>query len=137
MSQQSGDWSTFHGDPARSGFVGTSGITAATVGRLKTLHTLQLGGPVLATPAVAGGFAYAGTANGTRTGQAAAPNGGTLHKIDLLAGTVVATFAWPTDRAEGDTHGFTGMGCTPTVGGGRGACGEGHWRWRVPAALVP
>lgn len=119
MSQGSSDWSTFHGDPARSGFVGNSGINAATVRRLRTLHTLQLGGPVLAPPAVAGGFVYAGTANGTRAGQSASPNGGTLHKIDLQTGDIVATFAWPTDRAEGDTHGFTGMGCTPTIAGGK------------------
>ena len=47
------------------------------------------------------------------------PNGGLLHKIDLHQGTVVATFAWPTDRAEGDAHGFTGMGCTPAVVDGK------------------
>ena len=56
MSQESGDWSTFHGDTARSGFVGTSGITAATVGRLKTLHTLQLGGAGPRHPGSGGRF---------------------------------------------------------------------------------
>jgi outer membrane protein assembly factor BamB len=119
MSQPSSDWWTFHGDPDRSGFVQSSGITAATVSQLKTLHTLQLGGPVLSTPAVVGEFVYVGTANGTQIGQVPSPDGGLLHKIDLAQGEIVATFAWATDRAEGDTHGFTGMGCTPTVVAGK------------------
>ncbi len=119
MSQGGNDWWTFHGDTDRSGFVSDSPINASNVSKLKALHTLQLGGPVLSTPAVVGGFIYVGTANGTQSDGQPDPDGGSLHKIDLAAGTIVATFHWPTNRDEGDTHGFTGMGCTPAVVGGR------------------
>ena len=119
MSQTPSDWYTFHGDSERSGFVSNSGITAANVSKLKTLHTLEVGGPILSTPAIVGGFIYVGTANGARVDGKPTPNGGSLHKIDLAKGVIVATFSWLTDRAEGDTHGFTGMGCTPTVVDGK------------------
>jgi outer membrane protein assembly factor BamB len=119
MSQAAGDWWTFHGDTDRSGFVSNSEINAGNAARLKTLHTLQLGGPILSTPAVVDGCVYVGTANGTRDGQTASPNGGSFHKIDLQQGIITATFSWLTDRSEGDTHGFTGMGCTPAVVDGR------------------
>lgn len=119
MSGDGNDWWTFHGDTDRSGFVSDSPINASNVAKLKELHTVQLGGPVLSTPAVVGGFAYVGTANGTQRNGKPSPDGGSFHKVDLASGTIVATFHWPTDRPEGDTHGFTGMGCTPAVVGGR------------------
>jgi outer membrane protein assembly factor BamB len=115
MSQTPSDWYTFHGDSERSGFVSESGITATNAANLKTLHTLEVGGPILSTPAIVGGFIYVGTANGAQVDGKRSANGGSLHKIDLVNGVIVATFSWLADRAEGDTHGFTGMGCTPTV----------------------
>lgn len=119
MSQGGNDWWTFHGDNDRSGFVSDSPIRAANVATLKALHTLQLGGPVLSVPAVVGGYVYVGTANGTTHNGRPSPNGGSLLKIELASGSTVASFYWPTDRPEGDTHGFTGMGCTPAVVDGR------------------
>ncbi len=119
MSQGGSGWWTFHGDTDRSGFVSDSPINASNVTKLQTLHTIQLGGPVLSTPAVVDGFVYVGTANGTNRGGQVSPDGGSFYKIDLASGTIAATFHWPTDRPEGDTHGFTGMGCTPAVLEGR------------------
>jgi outer membrane protein assembly factor BamB len=119
MSQSGNDWWTFHGDTDRSGFVSASPINASNVSKLTALHTLQLGGPVLSTPAVVGGFVYVGTANGTQRNGQPDPDGGSLHKISLVSGSIVGTFHWPTDRPEGDSHGFTGMGCTPAVIDGR------------------
>ncbi len=119
MSQPPGDWWTFHGDNARSGMALNSGITAANASKLKVLHTLELGGPILSTPAIVGGYIYVGTANGVREDGKMTSNGGMLHKIELSSGSIVNTFSWIIDRAEGDTHGFTGMGCTPTVVNGK------------------
>jgi outer membrane protein assembly factor BamB len=119
MSDPPDGWWTFHGDTDRSGNVASSVMNAGNAARLKTLHTVQLGGPVLSTPAVVGGFVYVGTANGAQVGGVASPNGGSLHKINVASGDIVATFSWLTDRSEGDTHGFTGMGCTPAVVGGK------------------
>jgi len=112
------DWWTFHGDAARSGCVAGSNLTTANVANLKTLHTLQVGGPVMSVPAFANGFIYVGVANFTGSKQDGA-DGGAFHKIDPAQGTIAATYTWPTERNEGDTHGFTGMGCTPAVVDGR------------------
>ena len=120
MSQTPSDWYTFHGDTERSGYVSSSGITTANVSQLKTLHTLELGGPILSTPAIVeGDSSMSARPNGARVDGELSPNGGSLHKIDLETGVIVASYSWLTDRAEGDTHGFTGMGCTPTVVDGR------------------
>src|SRR5436305_1671270 len=64
MAQAPSDWWMYHGDPAHSGLATGSAITSANVGTgLKTLHDVELDGPILSTPALAGGFAYVGTAN--------------------------------------------------------------------------
>src|SRR5687768_5504909 len=58
-------WWMYHGDPEHTGYVSDSDLTSAYVNpaSFTTLHTLQLGGPVLSVPAVADGFVYVGTAN--------------------------------------------------------------------------
>ena len=119
MSSPSGNsgWWMYHGDPAHSGLAAAgSGINSKTVGGLKTLHSLQLGGPVLSVPAVVDGYVYVGLAN-SRSSPGA--NGGLLCKINLESGVTEASFRWDIEPGERDSHGFTGMGCTPAVTGGK------------------
>ena len=109
------NWWMYHGDPEHTGFVGkaSSDIDSSNVATgLKVLFTLQLDGPVLSVPAVVDGFIYVGIAN---SHQAMAQNGGSFYKIDIQTGQIAATFTWSIDASERDTHGFTGMGCTPAV----------------------
>ncbi|HEX6039504.1 PQQ-binding-like beta-propeller repeat protein [Longimicrobium sp.] len=110
-------WWMYHGDPAHSGCVpaGASTIDSGNVATLKHLHDLELGGPVLGAPALVDGFVYAGTANSK---LAQGGNGGAFYKVDVAAGTVAARFCWDIPLDERDSHGFTGMGCTPAVTGG-------------------
>ncbi|MFT4924966.1 MAG: outer membrane protein assembly factor BamB [Phenylobacterium sp.] len=114
MSQEH-DWWTYHGNSQRTGCVRGSGITADNVEHLKIIKSMQLGGPIMSTPAIAEGYIYVGTANSVAIGGEAAENGGHLHRIELATGNRAGKFSWPTSAAEGDTHGFCGMGCTPTV----------------------
>ena len=51
--------------------------------------------------------------------ELAGANGGTCMKINCRNGDIERKFEWPTPAAEGDTHGFTGMGCTPAVVNGK------------------
>src|SRR5262245_24025326 len=114
MSTTSSNWFMYHGDPAHSGYVGTgSRISSATVGQgLKLLHSVQLGGPVLSVPALVDGYAYVGIANSQRAYGAI---GGSFYKIELASGAIAQQFTWDIPIGERDTHGFTGMGCTPAV----------------------
>jgi outer membrane protein assembly factor BamB len=106
----------FHGDPAHTGYVADSNITSKNVGQsLKLLRSVQLRGSVLSTPAVVDGFVYVGTAN---SHDAVGANGGSFFKINLETGDTTE-FTWNISRPEGDTHGFTGMGCTPAVANGK------------------
>lgn len=110
------NWWTYHGDPARTGFVTGSNITSQNVGTgLQMVWDLQLQGPVLSVPAIVDGYAYVGTAN---SHQAPGGNGGSLNKINLATGAV-QSYIWPIDVNERDSHGFTGMGCTPAVCDGK------------------
>jgi hypothetical protein len=112
------NWWMYHGDQAHSGYVGTgSDIKSDNVGlSLKTLHTLQLRGPVLSVPAVVDGYIYVGIAN---SHKAKAGNGGAFYKIDIQSGQITNTFNWDIDLAERDAHSFTGMGSTPAVVDGK------------------
>lgn len=106
----------YHGDPAHTGFATGSNITSKNVGSsLKILHALQLQGPVMSVPAIVDGYVYVGTAN---SHAAAGGNGGSLNKINLETGAI-QSFIWPIDVNERDSHGFTGMGCTPAVINGK------------------
>lgn len=108
-------WWMYQGGPAHGGYVTDTPINSGNASKLQTAFTLQVGGPILSVPAVTDGYAYVGVAN-----AAAAPgnNGGGLFKINLSTGKTEASFIWPIDPAQRDTHGFTGMGCTPAVTGG-------------------
>jgi outer membrane protein assembly factor BamB len=110
------NWWMFHGDPAHTGYVADSNITSKNVGQsLKLLRSVQLRGSVLSTPAVVDGFVYVGTAN---SHDAVGANGGSFFKINLETGDT-KEFTWNISGVEGDTHGFTGMGCTPAVANGK------------------
>lgn len=108
-------WWMYQGGPAHGGYVTDTPINSGNAGTLVPLHTLQVGGPVLSVPAVTDGYAYVGVANAV-----AAPgnNGGGLYKINLATGATEASYVWPVDLSQRDSHGFTGMGCTPAVSGG-------------------
>lgn len=117
-AQTPAGWWMYHGDPAHTGFVSDSELQSSNVGSaaFTTLHTLQLGGPVLSVPAVADGFIYVGLANSQ---QAQGGNGGALHKIDIQTGAIVNTYSWDLGCDARDTHSFAGMGSTPAVINGR------------------
>jgi outer membrane protein assembly factor BamB len=112
----------FHGDPAHSGLVTGSRIRRTNIGRLELLHDVDIPGPVLSVPAVVDGFVYVGLANDLEARSATDPDaggasGGRFLKIELSTGKIVHEFRWVIDPAEGDSHGFMGMGCTPAVSG--------------------
>lgn len=111
-------WWMYHGDPEHTGYVSDSQLNTANVGSpsFTTLHTLELGGPVLSVPAVVDGFIYVGLANYQ---HAEGGNGGALHKIDIASGQTVQTFRWDLGNDSPDIHHFTGMGCTPMVVNGK------------------
>jgi outer membrane protein assembly factor BamB len=110
-------WWMYHGDPAHTGFVGSgSAINAAALsgGKFGVLHTLHVGGPILSVPAVCDGFVYVGVANSR---DVASNMGGSLVKVSLQSGATAAKFSWKINLNERDTHGFCGMGSTPTIVG--------------------
>ena len=109
------NWWMFHADPNHSGRVTGSHIDSQTAPKLTKWKDLQLGGPILSTPAVVDGFVYVGTANSQ---EAAAANGGNFFKVDVETGEVAAKYTWDISGDQGDSHGFCGMGCTPAVSTG-------------------
>lgn len=112
MSNGTSNWWMFHGDLAHTGEASGSTINSGNVSGLKLTQSIDVPGSILSTPAVVDGFVYVGLANSL---QATDANGGLLLKIDLATGKTAASFPWATDKGEGDSHGFFGMGCTPAV----------------------
>ncbi len=106
------NWWMYHGDPAHSGTVTGSAISRATIDRFQLLHDIEIPGPVLSVPALVDDVVYVGLANNLDLPGA---NGGKFLKIDAKTGKTLASYEWPIDPAEGDSHGFMGMGCTPAV----------------------
>jgi outer membrane protein assembly factor BamB len=106
------NWWMYHGDPAHSGVAAGSRINRTNAASLALLHDIEIPGPVLSVPAVVDGFVYVGLANSL---EAPAANGGAFLKIDVRTGKTVHRFDWAISSAEGDSHGFMGMGCTPAV----------------------
>jgi outer membrane protein assembly factor BamB len=108
----------YHGDPEHSGYVSGGAINSALLkapNGFGMLHSLNVGGPILSVPAVCNGFIYVGLANSrAQVGEL----GGSLLKIDPARGEVVANYQWQIELNERDTHGFCGMGSTPSVVGG-------------------
>jgi outer membrane protein assembly factor BamB len=114
--QTPSNWWMFHGDPAHTGEATGSKIDSTSVSGLKLLHSIDVKGSILSTPAVVDGYAYVGLANSL---EAAKQDGGQFLKIELATGNIAATFTWKIDPADRDTHGFCGMGCTPAVVDGK------------------
>lgn len=112
------NWWMFHGDPAHSGEVTDSGISSATIKNLESIASIQVPGSILSTPAVVDGFVYVGLAN-SHAPEVPTSNGGTVLKVDITSGRTVASFSWVIDLNERDSHGFSGMGCTPAVVDGK------------------
>jgi outer membrane protein assembly factor BamB len=108
------NWWMYHGDPAHSGEVTDSNISSTTIANLQNIASIDVPGSILSTPAVVDGFVYVGLANSHAPGVPTS-NGGTLLKIDITNGKTVASFSWTIDVNERDSHGFSGMGCTPAV----------------------
>jgi len=112
----SSNWWMFHGDPAHTGEATGSAIDSTSVPNLKLLHSIEVKGSILSTPAVVDGYAYVGLANSL---EAVMQDGGQFLKIELATGNIAATFNWSIDPKDRDTHGFCGMGCTPAVVNGK------------------
>ena len=110
------NWWMYHGDPAHSGAVTGSRINRNNAAQLRVLHDIEIPGPVLSVPAIVDGFIYVGLANNLDAPNA---NGGQFLKIDIAAGEITQKFEWAINPAEGDSHGFMGMGCTPAITGGK------------------
>lgn len=105
----------YHGGYAHGGYAGTSSTinsTSVSSGSFKLLNSINVSGSILSVPAVVDGAIYVGVAN-----SHAVPGsiGGAVYKIDIATGQQTAQFTWPIDVNDRDSHGFTGMGCTPTV----------------------
>jgi len=81
-------------------------------GNFGLLYQIRIDGSILSVPAVVDGFIYVGLANSL---QAKGSNGGSLQKYEVSSGNLICEFKWDIDVKDRDTHGFTGMGCTPTV----------------------
>jgi outer membrane protein assembly factor BamB len=112
----SSNWWMFHGDPAHTGEAAGSNIDSTSVKKLALLHSIEVKGSILSTPAVVDGFVYVGLANSL---EAAKQDGGQFLKINLATGDIAAKFTWTINPADRDTHGFCGMGCTPAVINGK------------------
>jgi outer membrane protein assembly factor BamB len=110
------NWWMYHGDHGHTGMATGSSLNSGNVAGLKLLYDIQVPGPVLSVPALVDGFVYVGLANSHDVKDS---NGGTFLKIDVTTGKVAAKFEWHIDPAEGDTHGFMGMGCTPAIRDGK------------------
>jgi outer membrane protein assembly factor BamB len=109
-------WWMFHGDPAHTGEATGSNIDSTSVKNLALLHSIEVKGSILSTPAVDDQFVYVGLANSL---EAVMQDGGQFLKIELATGNIVQTFTWAIDPKDRDTHGFCGMGCTPAVINGK------------------
>jgi glucose dehydrogenase len=109
------DWFMYHGSYGHGGNAISDQLKSAFVGdstKFGFLASIETPGSILSVPAIVNGFIYVGLANSR---EAFGSNGGTLQKYDVNTGKLVDEFTWNIKVEERDTHGFTGMGCTPTV----------------------
>lgn len=113
------NWWMFHGDTAHTGEVTDSTINSGSVAQLKNTFSLNVPGSILSTPAVADGYVYVGLANATASQAVPTGIGGTMLKVNIDTGVTEASYSWSIDKNERDSHGFTGMGCTPAVVNGK------------------
>ncbi|HET7435699.1 MAG TPA: PQQ-binding-like beta-propeller repeat protein [Thermoanaerobaculia bacterium] len=113
------NWWMFHGDTAHTGEVTDSPINSSNVAQLKNTFSLDVPGSILSTPAVADGYIYVGLANASASKAVPTGIGGTMLKVNIQTGVTEASYSWSIDKNERDSHGFTGMGCTPAVVNGK------------------
>jgi len=109
------DWFMYHGGYGHGGNAGSgSPLTSETVSssQFQLLNNIQTNGCILSVPAIVDGFIYVGLGN---SHDAPGSVGGSLQKYDITTGDKVAEYTWPIALIDRDSHGFTGMGCTPTV----------------------
>ncbi len=109
------NWSMYHAGYGHGGNASQgSPLTSSNVNehQFGLLHQVQVNGSILSVPAIVDGSIYVGLAN---SHDAPGSNGGSLLKYDIATGALQNEFTWPIDVNDRDTHGFTGMGCTPTV----------------------
>jgi len=109
------DWFMYHagyhhGGNASNG--STLDSTNVIPNKFGLLHSIEVPGSILSVPAIVDGSIYVGLAN---SHESPGSNGGALQKYDIESGEKIGEFNWNIGSFEGDTHGFTGMGCTPTV----------------------
>jgi outer membrane protein assembly factor BamB len=109
------NWWMFHGDTAHTGEVTNSTINSTTVAKLTNTFSINVPGSILSTPAVADGYVYVGLANAAASAAVPSGIGGSMLKINIDTGVTEASYSWSIDINERDSHGFTGMGCTPAV----------------------
>jgi outer membrane protein assembly factor BamB len=111
-------WWMYQGGPAHGGYVTDTPLSSSVVnpGQKPRITSVQLGGPILSVPAVVDGYAYVGVANSHKVPGS---NGGGLYRVELATGTVMQdAYTWTIPLDQRDSHGFTGMGCTPAVANG-------------------
>lgn len=109
------DWFMYHGGYGHGGHATGSNITSESIkaGDFGFLASIETAGSILSVPAIVDGAIYVGLANSR---AAVGSNGGTFSKYDITTGKkMVADFTWSIEVDQRDVHGFTGMGCTPTV----------------------
>lgn len=109
------NWFMYHGGYGHGGNASAgSTLTSANVNKAQfgLLNQIQVDGSILSVPAVVDGYIYIGLAN---SHGAPGSNGGSFQKYDITNGDKVAEFNWQIDVKDRDSHGFTGMGCTPTI----------------------
>jgi outer membrane protein assembly factor BamB len=111
----SNEWWMFHGDTAHTGEVTASDINSSNVKNLTLLQSVDVPGSILSTPAVVDGYVYVGLANAAASTALPTGLGGSMLKVNIDTGVTEGTFTWDIDINERDSHGFTGMGCTPAV----------------------
>ena len=119
MPTQTNEWWMFHGDTAHTGEVTASQINSSNVAKLKNTFSINVPGSILSTPAVVDGYIYVGLANASADAGVPTAVGGAMLKVNIDTGVTEATFSWSIDLNERDSHGFSGMGCTPAVVNGK------------------
>jgi polyvinyl alcohol dehydrogenase (cytochrome) len=129
------DWPMYQGDAGRTGFNGAAtAISQATVGGLRPMWTLNVGGSISGEPLVANNTLYWGAWDGYL--RAATTSGRLLWQT--YVGKTTGAKCYPTNAGVASTPAYTTIGATPAlvVGGGDGAvyavnASTGHILWRT------
>jgi polyvinyl alcohol dehydrogenase (cytochrome) len=117
-----GDWSFYGADLAGTRTAGDQAITAENVSQLQPLWQVEVGGPISATPVVAGGIAYVGSYDGT------------FYALDTGTGETVWTY--DTGAAVLEPNLQIDLGITGSAAvAGETPPGGGRWR-AAPEGVV-